>query len=219
MDARQVVRIPQAMSAVQTAPLMCAGITVFQSLKRCNLKPGQTVGIIGCGGGLGHLGLQFASKMRFKVVGVDAADAALDLANFLGTGALIVDSRKDSAEAVIQRLQDEGAKDALDAVIILPESQRAFDYGMALLKNHGRCVVVSFPKDGFKFTGKDVVFRDISIVGSLVGSNRTLQEMLDFAATHGISTVVKTYAFERLNQLVEDYHGGVVGKLVLDMSQ
>jgi propanol-preferring alcohol dehydrogenase len=68
-------------------------------------------------------------------------------------------------------------------VIILPESQKAFDYGINVLKNHGKCVVVSFPDKGFHFSTGDIVFRDISIVGSLVGSNKILREMLEFAAS------------------------------------
>ncbi len=67
-------------------------------------------------------------------------------------------------------------------MVILPESQRAFDYGVKLLKDHGKCVIVSFPDNGFHFSAKDVVFRDISIIGSLVGTNKTLNEMLEFAA-------------------------------------
>lgn len=187
VDARQVAPIPSSMTAVETAPLMCAGVTIYSALKRCQLKQGQKVGIIGCGGGLGHLGLQFAAKMGLRVTGLDSADGALKLALDLKTGARIVDVRVEGAEAIVQQAgEEDGVKEpgnmGLDAVIILPESQRAFDYGVRLLKNHGKCVVVSFPEAGFNFSARDVVFRDISIIGSLVGSNKTLKEMLEFAA-------------------------------------
>ena len=66
VDSRQVAPIPDGMSAVDTAVLMCAGVTVYAALKRCRLKPGQRVGILGCGGGLGHLGLQFAVAMGYR---------------------------------------------------------------------------------------------------------------------------------------------------------
>ena len=178
---------------------------------------------MGCGGGLGHLGLQFAEKMGFKVVGVDAADAPLRLAKEVAGGARIVDARVEQAKDVRSRMgEEDGRKDAgdlgLDAVIILPESQKAFDYGIGLLRNHGKCVLVSFPSEGFQLSAWDVVFRDISIVGSLVGSNKLLREMLQFAAQHDVRAKVKTFPLSGLNELVEQYNKGEGGKLVIDMS-
>lgn len=83
VDSRQVALIPSSMSAVEIAPLMCAGLTIYAALRKCELQPGQRVGIMGCGGGLGHLGLQFATKMGLKTTGVDISPQALDLARNL----------------------------------------------------------------------------------------------------------------------------------------
>lgn len=223
VDARQLAPIPQSMTAVETAPLMCAGITIYAALKRCRLQHGERIGIMGCGGGLGHLGLQYAVKMGFKVLGVDAADGPLQLAHGLNTGAKIVDARAEAATEVVQQLGSEDGKEALgemglDAIIILPESQRAFDYAMKLLKSHGKCVIVSFPENGFHISARDVVFRDISIIGSLVGSNRTLREMLNFSAEHNVRAISKSFGLAQLNDLVEEYHKGRGGKLVIDMA-
>ncbi|KAI0467947.1 alcohol dehydrogenase-like protein [Xylaria cf. heliscus] len=223
VDNRQIAPIPDNMSAVDTAVLMCAGVTVYNALKRCSLQPGQRVGIVGCGGGLGHLGLQFATKMGLKVLGIDNADAPLQLARNLDTGARIIDARCLGAnEIAIELGKEDGKKDrgdmGLDSVIILPESQKAFDYGVDLLRNHGRCVIVSFPERGFHISSRDIVFRDISIVGSLVGSNKTLRDTLQFAAEHGVRAVVKTFPLSKLNDLVTAYHTGEGGKLVVDMN-
>lgn len=225
VDARQVAPLPAGMGAVEAAPMMCAGVTVYAALKRCGLEPARRVGIMGCGGGLGHLGLQFAVEMGLRVTGVDAADKPLALAREVvaGKGARIVDARDELAEDVKAQMgREDGKKDAgdmgLDAVIILPESQKAFDYGMRLLRNHGKCVVVSFPAEGFHLNSWDVVFRDISIVGSLVGSNKVLREMLQFAAEHGVKAKIKTFPFSGLNDLVKEYNKGEGGKLVIDMS-
>jgi propanol-preferring alcohol dehydrogenase len=189
VDGRQVVPMPDSLTAVETAPLMCAGVTIYAALKRCRLQQGQRVGIVGCGGGLGHLGLQFAVKMGLDVTGFDSAEGPLQLARDLNTGARIVDVRVQEAAETVQQIGNADGKAGprgemgLDAVIILPESQKAFDYGINVLKNHGKCVVVSFPDKGFHFSTGDIVFRDISIVGSLVGSNKILREMLEFAAS------------------------------------
>ena len=223
VDSRQIAPIPDGMTAVETAPLMCAGITIYAAIKKAGLKPGQRLGIVGAGVGLGHLGLQFANKMGLKVTGVDAADKALELARGLSTGAQIVHARSEDVETIVQQIGAEDKKTSrldmgLDAVIILPESQKAFDYGVNLLRNHGKCVVVSFPEKGFNISSKDIVFRQIDFFGSLVGSIHQTREMLKFAAENGVKAVTKSYPLSKLNDLVEDYHKGSGGKLVVDMS-
>lgn len=223
VDARQLIPIPEGMTAVQTAPMMCAGVTIYTAIQKCALSPGQRIGIVGCGGGLGHLGLQFAAKMGLEVFGVDNADEPLALARGLNvTGARIIDARREDADSIAREIGQRDGKQhrsemGLDAVIILPESQQAFDYGVKLLRNHGKCVIVSFPKAGFHLSSHDVVFRDIAVVGSLFGSRRQANEMLQFVARHGVKAVVKTYPLSRLNDLVAEYHRGCGGKLVVDM--
>ena len=229
VDARQVTPLPENMSAVDASVLMCAGVTIYAAIKKCGLKPGQRVGIMGCGGGLGHLGLQFAAHMGLRVTGVDVADGPLALAREVVAGRLdgkdvrVVDARVKEAGEVVKEVGTEDKREdkgdmGLDAVVILPESQKAFDYGVALLRNHGRCVVVSFPEKGFHVSARDVVFRDISVLGSLVGSNRTLREMVQFAAEHGVKARIRTFPLSKLNELVEEYHKGDGGKLVVDMT-
>jgi D-arabinose 1-dehydrogenase-like Zn-dependent alcohol dehydrogenase len=223
VDARQVAPLPSSLTSVAAAPLMCAGVTIYAAIKKAGLQAGQRIGIVGCGGGLGHLGLQYATKMGLKVYGIDNADRPLALARGLSNipDAKIVDSRSETAPQVVARIGAEdnktvSAEMGLDAVIILPESQPAFQYGVDLLRNHGKCVVVSFPQKGFHLSSHDLVFRDITIIGSLVGTNKILREMVEFSAEHGIKAVVKTYPLDKLNQLVEEYKGGYGGKLVVD---
>ncbi|KAF1848890.1 GroES-like protein [Cucurbitaria berberidis CBS 394.84] len=228
VDARQVAPIPDSLTAAETAPLMCAGVTIYAALKRCGLQVGDRVGILGAGGGLGHLGLQYGVHMGYKVLGIEAADFPLalakDVAQRLNPQPHIVDARAEQASVLVQNLGGQDGKThvgemGLDAVVILPESQIAFDYGMSMLKTHGTCVVVSFPEKGFQFSARDVVFRDIKILGSLVGSNKTLREMLDFSARHNVRAISKSYPLARLNELVEEYNKGSGGKLVVDMTR
>ncbi|PMD41327.1 alcohol dehydrogenase-like protein [Hyaloscypha variabilis F] len=223
VDARQVARLPDELTEIEAAPLMCAGLTIFAALLKCGLNKGGKVGIIGCGGGLGHLGLQFGFQMGLEVVGVDASDEALKLARSLETKAKIFDARTTKAEVLLTEI-GEGAdkktkgESGLDAVLILPENQRGFDYGMKLLRNHGKCVVLSFPTSGFQVSASDLVFRDIQVIGSLVGKNRVLKQMLAFAAEKNVRAVTRTYPLRDLNDLVEEYQTGKGGKLVIDMT-
>lgn len=222
VDARQCVPLPDTMSMVDAAPLMCAGVTIYNAIKRCDLRPGQRLAILGAGGGLGHLGLQFAAAMGLLVTGVDAADWPLELARSLATNAEIVDARSTTADAVVAKVGQAdgtaGADRGFDAAIILPEAQVGFDYGMKLLRNHAVCVAVSIPVEGWKVSAVDLVFRDITVKGSILGSRAVLEETVNFAAKHEIKPVTRTFALAELNDLVESLHKGIGGRLVVDLA-
>jgi propanol-preferring alcohol dehydrogenase len=174
--------------------------------------------------------VQFAAKLGWKVVAIDTTGAMGMLKDVIeelgedGKNVTPVDALKESAEDVKKRVFGQAkpgreSEKGCDAALILPESQVAFDFGMAVLKNHGTCVAVSFPKAGWHFKPADLVFRHITLLGVLTGRNHQLQAMVDFAARNNVRAKVRTYALEDLNGLVEDYHKGVGGKLVVDMDK
>ena len=235
VDSRQVAPMPSELTATETAPLMCAGLTIWSALERAKVGmkkgggEGMTVAISGAGGGLGHLGVQFAAKLGCGVLAIDASDKALKLLEDVvielgddGKRVTIVDARRQDAQDVRTSVFGkpepalEGEK-GVDAALVLPEAQPALDYAMKLIKNHGTCVLVSFPRDGFHIQPRDVVFRHIDLVGVLVGRNRQLKAMLQFAATEGVRAKSTIYRLEQLNELVDDYHQGASGKLVVDL--
>jgi propanol-preferring alcohol dehydrogenase len=242
VDVRQVARVPEdgKLRAVDIAPLMCAGVTVWNALGAAGVDMAlsggkgngeggrKSVAILGAGGGLGHLGVQFAAKLGWRVVAVDTTPAMKMLEDVVaelgedGKNVVLVNALKESVDDASTRIFGaaeiglEGEK-GCDSSLILPESQAAFDFGMGIIKNHSTCVCVSFPKDGWRFKPGDLVFRHIKLVGVLTGRNHQLQAMVDFAASHGVRAKIRTYALEKLNELVEDYHRGVGGKLVVDM--
>lgn len=231
VDSRQVAPLPDGLAAVRAAPLMCAGVTIWSALQHEKVRGARSVAILGAGGGLGHLGVQFAARLGKEVLAVDADDAAIGLLERVkaglgpaGASVHVVDGRRESVEDMRALAQGEvapGALDSelgLDAAILLPESQAAFDQGMALLRNHGVMVVVSFPNKKLEVSASDLVFRDISVVGSLVGRNHQIREMLQFSQEHGVQAEVQAYRFEDINQLVQDSHKGGAGKLVVDMT-
>ncbi|KXL48176.1 hypothetical protein M433DRAFT_152391 [Acidomyces richmondensis BFW] len=236
-DSRQVAPIPNGLTSLETAPLMCAGVTIWNALEVAgvNTAGGDNreliVAIVGAGGGLGHLGVQFAAKLGCKVIAVETSEKALTLLREIveglgekGSQVTIVDARTERAEDVrfavsgMPETSLEGERGA-NASIILPESQQALEFGMKVLRNHSTCVAVSFPIEGFCIQPRDLVFRHISMVGVLVGRNHQLRAMLQFAASHNVRAKIVTYPLEQLNQLVEDYHHGASGKLVVDMKK
>ncbi len=230
VDSRQLAPIPQGLTAVQTAPLMCAGLTVWAVLQHEKIHGARKVAILGAGGGLGHLAVQFAAHLGKEVLAVDANERSLDILQRIknnmqskGEYVHIADARKMDASAMLDNIGEGSSAKAVtecgvDAAILLPESQAAFDLGMKLLRNRGVMVVVSFPETKLHVNASDLVFRHISLVGSLVGRNHQLREMMDFVVRNDISAQVKSFSFHQLNDLVEYSKQGHGGKLVIDMT-
>src|SRR5436190_3531730 len=102
--AGALAQIPEALSAVEAGPLMCAGITTFNALRNSGARPGDVVAVVGLGG-LGHLGVQFAAKMGFYTVGIARGGDKETLAKQLGAAAYI-DSQASDPAAELQKLGD-----------------------------------------------------------------------------------------------------------------
>lgn len=99
VDGRESSRIPDKVSFETAAPLACAGCTVWRGVLQTELKKGETIGIIGAGGGLGHLGCQFAKALGLMVVGIDARDEGLALAKDSGAD-VVIDARQEKEKVV-----------------------------------------------------------------------------------------------------------------------
>jgi D-arabinose 1-dehydrogenase-like Zn-dependent alcohol dehydrogenase len=162
--------------------------------------------------------------MGLRTLGVDVASKALQLARELDTGATIVDASTVKPEQLREQMGQEDSRAhmsemGLDAVLILPESQQSFDYGVNLLRHGGLVVVVSFPPEGFQMQAADLVFRRIRMEGTLIGSNKAMSDMFEFCVRHGVRAKVTTYPFLKVNELVKGYEAGIPGKLVFDATQ
>lgn len=101
MRQEAVVKIPVNLDPVQTAPFLCAGVTVFNSLRHQQVKPGETIAIQGLGG-LGHLGLQYARKMGYRVVAISSSSVKQDYAFELGAHHFIDTSTQDVSDELLK---------------------------------------------------------------------------------------------------------------------
>lgn len=97
MNSEAAVRIPPEVDPAAFCPLLCAGVTVFNGMRRLKITPGETVGIQGLGG-LGHLALQYASKMGYRVVALSSCASKEKFAKDLGASDYVDGSKKDQAE-------------------------------------------------------------------------------------------------------------------------
>jgi len=210
-DARYAPHIPNALSSVQAAPILCAGVTTYKGLKETEAKPGQWVVVSGVGG-LGHLAIQYAKAMGLEVAAVDVREEKLALAREVGAS-LTVNAATDDPVKVIDK-EIGGAH----GVLITAPSLPAFRQGVAMTRRKGTCVLVGLPPGDFPLPVFDVVLKRITIRGSLVGTRNDMHEALALAAAHGISAHFETAALDDINRVFEQLrYGKVQGRVVLDM--
>ncbi|KAI0120688.1 chaperonin 10-like protein [Xylariales sp. AK1849] len=199
VDSRSTTPLPDEVSLLSAAPLACAGRTVWRGVLQTELKAGQWVAIVGSGGGLGHLGIQFAKRTRgLNVIGIDARDAGLELSRKNGAD-VVVDARKGKAETVAKVQQVTGGQGA-DATIVLSDAADAAALACAVTKMHGTVVQIAQP-DEVTIPFHEFIFRDIRIRGSVLCSPEESKSMLRAVAEHGIT--VKTNQFQGLEQTKE----------------
>ncbi|KAH7048360.1 chaperonin 10-like protein [Macrophomina phaseolina] len=220
IDARNAVKLPDNVSFATAAPLACAGCTIYKGVRATGLREGEWICLVGAGGGLGHLGIQFAKAIGLRVVGIDAREEGLRLARETGADA-VVDARMEKEEVVSEVQRVTGGKGA-DASVTLTDARGAAALACAVTRVHGLVVQIAQP-DEVAVPFHELIFRDIKIHGSLVCSPDEAREMIKMVSENGIS--VKTNPFQGLNEipkLLELAHGGKMagkGIVVVDAEQ
>lgn len=142
VDGREAAIIPDGMSFVTAAPLACAGMTSWRGVKQCGLKEGQWIAVVGSGGGLGHLAVQFAKKcFGLKVIGVDARDEGLALTKEVGVD-LVVDAR-EGKEKVREKVYEVTDGKGVDAALCVSDAKSAVPTAGFITKDHGLVVQVA----------------------------------------------------------------------------
>ncbi|KAI0484145.1 GroES-like protein [Xylariaceae sp. FL0804] len=214
VDARRTTALPDGVGLLAAAPLACAGRTVWRGVNQADLKPGEWLAIVGSGGGLGHLGVQFAKARGLNVVGVDARDAGLRLTRESGAD-VTVDARAGKDETV-RAVQAATAGRGADATIVLSGADDATALAAACTKMHGTLVQIAQPERVW-VPFQELVFRDVRIRGSLLCSPAESDDMVAFVAAHGIRVRTNPFpgleSFGELVRLVEG--GGIEGKAVV----
>lgn len=144
-DARFVSKIPDGVSDEIAAPLLCAGLTMAGALSHLEneLRPGDWVVISGSGGGLGHIGVQLAARVKkLRVIAVDSGDSKKELSLSSGAEAFI-DFQTENVSARVQELTGEGAH----ATIVVPGTKEAFQTAASVVRNMGHIFTVGLPRN------------------------------------------------------------------------
>ncbi|ULL14968.1 NAD(P)-dependent alcohol dehydrogenase [Paenibacillus sp. H1-7] len=206
---RFVVHIPEDMGLDAASPLLCAGITTYSPLKRWNAGPGKKVAILGMGG-LGHVAIQFANAMGAEVTVLSRAKDKENEA--LGFGADHYFSTLDPE--VFNTLAGR-----FDLILNTVSANIDVDSYLSLLRVDGTLVNVGAPAEPSQYNVFSLIMSRRSIAGSLVGGLPETQEMLHFAAEHGITPQIEVIGAEQVDEAYERIlRSDVRYRFVIDIS-
>ncbi|KAK4140677.1 chaperonin 10-like protein [Dichotomopilus funicola] len=224
--AAHVTRIPdddaegRKLDLAALAPVLCAGVTVYKALKESGARPGQWVVVVGAGGGLGSMAVQYARAMGLRVVGIDGGKEKGDSCRKMGVEEYIdfTDYASDS---------EEGSKELQSplsgphAVLLLAVSPTPFRQAIQYVRSRGTIVCVGLPPNAeLRAPVFETVVRMITIRGSYVGNRQDAQEALGFFLRGDIKVPVKTVGLSELGDVYRALgEGKVVGRCVVDTSR
>jgi alcohol dehydrogenase, propanol-preferring len=212
-DARLASHVPDNVSLASAAPLACAGCTIYRAILVSGAKKGSWIAIVGAGGGLGHLGIQFAKAKGINVVAVDARDEGIELCKKAGAEH-VLDVRQGK-EKVVEQAQALTGGLGVDCTINVSEHDTSAALSCAITRMHGTLVQVAQPAMvSVPFT--ELIFRNITIKGTLVAGQEVSQEMLNEVGRAGIDVETKLfYGLDKVPEMVELAHSGKLkGKAV-----
>jgi D-arabinose 1-dehydrogenase-like Zn-dependent alcohol dehydrogenase len=183
-----LARIPDDLAAVEAAPLLCAGITTFNALRRSDARAGDVVAVLGVGG-LGHLGVQYAARMGFHTVAIARGADKAPLARELGAH-VYVDSTAQDIAAELTKLG--GAKVVLSTVTHAPTMTAAIDG----LGPRGQLVVVGVDPEPIQASPMALIGGSRQVVGHASGASKDSEDTLAFSVLTAVSPRVETYPLE-----------------------
>jgi len=195
-----LARIPEGLSAVEAGPLMCAGVTTYNSLRNSGARPADLVAVLGIGG-LGHLGIQFASKMGFATVAIARGKDKEALARELGARHYI-DSQAQDVAGELTRLG--GAKVILATVT----SGSAMNAALGGLGIDGKLIVLGAADTPIQVPAVLLIGGRRSIVGWPSGTSIDSQDTLAFSALMGVRPMTEVFPLERAAEAYERMMSG-----------
>lgn len=209
--ADYAAKIPDSLSSVEAAPILCAGVTTYKALKVSGAKPGDWVAIYGIGG-LGHIALQYAKAMGFNIVAVDISDDKLELAKKLGADEAVNGMKENPVEAIQNRVG------GVQAAVSVAVTKKAFEQAYQSVKRGGTLVVVGLPNDELPIPIFDTVLNGVTVKGSIVGTRLDMKEALDFAARGKVKAQIETAPLDEINEVFDKMvQGKINGRIVLTM--
>jgi uncharacterized zinc-type alcohol dehydrogenase-like protein len=193
VDENYVLRIPTSLPLDKAAPLLCAGITLYSPLMHWKAGPGKQVAILGLGG-LGHMGVKIAVALGAEVTVLSHTDKKRDDAMKMGAHHFVATHNAEVFKQYAGKF---------DLIINTVSADINMNDYFGLLKFEGTLVVVGVPDRPLSIHPFPLVMMRRSYSGSLIGSIKETQEMLDFCAKHNITPEIETVAPGQVNEAYE----------------
>ena len=198
--AEAVALIPEELPAELAAPLMCAGITTFNSLRNAGARAGDLVAVQGIGG-LGHLGIQYAQRMGTRTVAIGRNKDKEPLAKKLGAHEYIDAAAVDPAQA----LQAMGGASLILATAPDAKSMQGLIGGLG---PNGKMLIVGASGDAMAVNGLLLIFGRKSLQGWPSGTAKDSEDTLNFSALTGVKPMIEKYPLEKAAEAYDRMIGG-----------
>ncbi|HEX3744129.1 MAG TPA: alcohol dehydrogenase [Bryobacteraceae bacterium] len=209
--AEAVAHMPEGLSWVEAAPLMCAGITTFNCLRHSGAGPGDLVAVLGLGG-LGHLGVQYAAKMGFKTVAIARGQDKGPLAQKLGAWQYI-DSKAQDPAAELRKLG--GAK----AILATVTAGDAMSATLGGLSANGTFLIVGAAMS-MQVSPIQLLTQSQSVKGWYSGISPDAEDTLSFSVQTGVRSMNENFPLEKVEEAYQRMMNGEARfRAVLDMGQ
>src|SRR6476469_3134448 len=189
VPSEAVALVPDELSATEAAPLMCAGITTYNALRNSGAHPGDVVAILGIGG-LGHLGIQFASKMGFKTIALARGKEEEELVKRLGA-VQYIDNRSQNSVEELNKLG--GAK----VILATAPSGKAMSQILGGLAVGGKIVIIGASDEPVEVNPLLFIQGRRSLIGWPSGTSIDSQDTLSFSVLSGVRPMNEVFPLER----------------------
>jgi len=184
-----LVSLPDTLSDVDAAPLLCAGVTTYNSLRHSGALPGDLVAVQGIGG-LGHLGIQFGSKFGYKVAAIGRGSDNASLAKKLGAS-VYIDSQATKPADELQKLG--GAR----VILATAPNSKAMSELIDGLGPNGKLLVIGAAFDPIEVTPIQLISGAKTIQGWASGTPADSEDTVRFAELTGVRPMIETYPLEK----------------------
>jgi alcohol dehydrogenase len=196
-----LARIPDALASTDAGPLACAGVTTYNGLRRTAARPGDLVAVLGIGG-LGHLGVQYATAMGFETVAIARGAAKADFAKQLGAHHYIDSMAGTPVADALQSLG--GAK----AVLATASNSEAIAATVDGLSHRGELVVIGADFEPMRLRPDQLFFRGKTLRGHPAGTAQDVEDTMAFSVLHGIRPMIETMSLEQADEAYQKMLSG-----------
>ena len=209
VDQRFILHVSDKLDLAASAPLLCAGITLYSPLKHWKAGPGKKVGIVGLGG-LGHMGVKLSHALGAETVLFSRSATKAEDGKRLGADEVVVSKNDDEMQAHAR---------SFDLIISTVAVSHNLDPYLSLLNRDGTLVLVGAPEHPHPApTVFNMLLARRSLAGSAIGGIAETQEMLDFCAERGIVSDIELIPIQKINEAYDRLlQGDVKYRFVIDM--